>query len=112
MRQLKQILLKWYRNISFRRKVYMVCILAGLIPVLVLGIFCYLQIDNLLVNREKQAEQDTVKQAAIVFQSKLNAYRNTVSNVAWNDGIGQAVTRNYTNNYEMYLAYRDVLTRF
>jgi two-component system sensor histidine kinase YesM len=85
----------------------MVCILAGLIPVLVLGIFCYLQIDNLLVNREKQAEQDTVKQAAIVFQSKLNAYRNTVSNVAWNDGIGQAVTRDYTNNYEMYLAYRD-----
>lgn len=107
MRQLKQILLQWYRNINFRRKIYIVCILAGLIPVLVLGIFCYLQINNLLVNREKQAEQDTVKQAAIVFQSKLNAYRNTVSNVAWNDGIGQAVTRTYTNNYEMYLAYRD-----
>lgn len=85
----------------------MVCILAGLIPVLVLGVFCYLQIDNLLVNREKQAEQDTLKQAAIVFQNKLDTYRNTVSNVAWNNSIRQAVTRNYTNNYEMYLAYRD-----
>ncbi|QKN23623.1 cache domain-containing sensor histidine kinase [Caproicibacterium lactatifermentans] len=107
MRQLKQVLLKWYRNINFRQKIYMVCILAGLIPVLVLGVFCYLQIDNLLVNREKQAEQDTLKQAAIVFQNKLDTYRNTVSNVAWNNSIRQAVTRNYTNNYEMYLAYRD-----
>ncbi|ARP50643.1 hypothetical protein B6259_06990 [Ruminococcaceae bacterium CPB6] len=107
MRQLKQVLLKWYRNINFRQKIYMVCILAGLIPVLVLGVFCYLQIDNLLVNREKQAEQDTLKQAAIVFQNKLDTYRNTVSNVAWNNSIRQAVTRNYTNNYEMYLAYKD-----
>lgn len=102
-------LLRRYHNIKFRNKVSLVCIIAGLIPVLALGVFCYVQVQTLLINREKQAEQDTVEQAAFVLESRLDTYRNTISNVAWNDSIGQAVSRSYSNNYEMYITYRDTV---
>lgn len=102
-------MLKWYRNKKFRQKISMVCIVTGLIPTLVLGLFCYIQINTLLVKREKQAELDTAKQAALVFQSKLDTCYNIISNIAWNDGIRQAVSCKYPNNYKMYLTYRDIV---
>lgn len=101
--------LKWYENINFRKKVNLVCVIAGLIPVLALSLFCYTQIQTLLINREKQAELDTVEQATLVLGSRLDTYRNTISNVAWNDNIGQAVSHTYSNNYEMYITYRDIV---
>ncbi|MVB10299.1 Histidine kinase [Caprobacter fermentans] len=106
---MRKAILRWYRNINFRQKVSLVCICAGLFPVLALGIFCYGQIQTLLINREKQAESETVEQAALVLQSRLDTYRNMISNIAWNDNIGQAVSRTYSNNFEMYLTYRDIV---
>lgn len=87
----------------------LVCISAGLIPVLALGVYCYMEIQTLLINQQKQAEFDAVEQAAFVLESRLDTYRYTALNIAWNNNIDQAVSRTYPNNYEMYIAYRDIV---
>ena len=99
----------WYSNLNFRRKISLVCLVSGLLPVLVLGAFCYGQIHTLLINREKQALTETAGQAAATMQERFETCHNVISHIAWNESIGQAVSQKYSNNYEMYIAYRDMI---
>ena len=47
-------IISWYRNLGFRKKVLFSHLAVSLIPVIVLGTFCYHQTRNLLIRREKE----------------------------------------------------------
>jgi two-component system sensor histidine kinase YesM len=106
---MKHTLSNWYRNLDFRRKIALICLLSGLFPVLALGGFCYGQIGELLLNREQQALTETVDQAAATLGDRLSTSYHMISYIAWNDGVGQAMERRYDNNFEMFIAYRDFI---
>ncbi len=42
---------KWYKNLVFRKKVFLSHLAVSLIPVVILGVFCYLQTRRLLIQR-------------------------------------------------------------
>ena len=102
-------IISWYRNLGFRKKVLFSHLAVSLIPVIVLGTFCYHQTRNLLIRREKEVLLESLEQSSLGLDSSLNAYKYAVDSLAWDARIKQALAKRYENNLEMYLAYRDVI---
>lgn len=100
---------KKLKDMTFRNKIFIVCLLISLIPVLVLGTFCYRQIRRLLIEREETALTETLILECRSLNNKTQGYVNAMNHILWDNSILQALSKSYANNYEMYLMYRDVI---
>ena len=100
---------KRLKDMTFRNKIFIVCLLISLIPVLVLGTFCYRQIRRLLIEREETALTETMILECRSLNNKTQGYVNAMNHILWDNSILQALSKSYANNYEMYLMYRDII---
>lgn len=100
---------KIFRNLAFRKKVFILCLMVSLIPVIILGTYSYRQLKELLITREKTALQETLIQENNALTYKLDACINAMNHVLWDESFRNAMQTHYDNNFEMYLAYRDVI---
>ena len=100
---------RWYKNLAFRKKVLLSHLAVSLIPVIILGAFCYIQTRNLLIGREKEVLSETLSQSVLTLDSTLDSYVHVMENITWDNKIKQALTTRYETNLEMYLVYRDVI---
>lgn len=100
---------KWYKNLKFRKKVLLSHLTVSLIPVIILGIFCYFQTRSLLIRREREVLRETLEQSILSLDSTLDRYVNVMNNIVWDTNIRGALATRYANNLEMYLMYRDVI---
>ena len=82
---------QWYRNLVFRKRVLYSHLAVSLIPVIILGAFCYIQTRNLLINREKEVLRETLEQSVITLDSTLDAYKNVMDNLTWDAKIKEAL---------------------
>lgn len=97
------------KDVSFQHKIILICLFIGLAPVLLLGTFSYLQMKRLLIERETIAIQETLKQEVQTLDYKLNTYLDAINLIVWNESMRTTLAQKYTNNYDMYIAYRDVI---
>lgn len=97
------------KNLGFRKKIFVICMLVSLVPVAILGTFCYRQIRTLLSDRERTALNDSLMQESNTLQTQFNGYENVMDYVIWNENIKQALNQIYDSNFNMYIAYRDTL---
>lgn len=104
-----QKLEQWYKNLKFRKKVLLVQIAVSMIPVIILGIFAYVQTRNLLIDREKESMKDILHQNVITLDYTLSLYQNYMVNMVWDESLQRAVNDPYENSYQMYLMYTDVM---
>lgn len=100
---------KWYKNLVFRKKVFLSHLAVSLIPVVILGVFCYLQTRRLLIQRESEVLRETLEQSVLRMDSSLAMYQHVMQNLVWDENIRQALEVPYQDNLEMYRAYRDVI---
>lgn len=101
--------ISWYRNLTFRRRVLVSYLAVSLIPVIILGAFSYFQTRNLLIRREKEVLQESLEQSVITVNSKLESYKNAMDNITWDANMKQTLAVRYEDNFQQYLAFRDVI---
>ena len=94
---------KIFRNLAFRKKVFILCLMVSLIPVIILGTYSYRQLKELLITREKTALQETLIQENNALTYKLDACINAMNHVLWDESFRNAMQTHYNNNFEMYL---------
>lgn len=99
----------WYRNLTFSRKVLISHLAVSLIPVIILGLFCYSQTRRLLIRREREVLAETLEQSLGTLDSSLYTGAHVMENIIWDTQIKGALAVRYENNLEMYLAYRDII---
>jgi len=97
------------RNLSFQKKCFLACLLASMIPVILLGGFCYRQMRDILINREKTTLRDTLLREGDFLDEKLNRLVQGTYYICWNNNLNQALGLEFTYTSEMYLFYRDTL---
>ncbi|MEH2931582.1 sensor histidine kinase [Candidatus Ventrimonas sp. KK005] len=100
---------KWYKNMAFRKKVLLSHLVVSLIPVVILGAFCYFQTRRLLIQREKEVLRETLEQNVLTLNSVVTTYQHVMENLVWDVNLKDALSMDYQNNLEMYRAYRDVI---
>lgn len=102
-------LARWLDNLRFSRKILFSCLVAGLLPLLALSLFAFFQIHTLLLNRERQALEETLYQAASRIEDRMRSCEDAMTLLSWDKSLGLALNRVYYNNYEMYLVYTDLV---
>lgn len=109
---MKEKLVKWIRkfnNIKFRHKLVLTYFCVGVIPILVLGIFCYQQSRSQLMEREQNNIQDYMMQSVSGLDNQMRIYNNLSDYISYNQTIAQVVSYDYKSYYEMYQQFNDVL---
>lgn len=109
---MKEKLVKWIRkfnNIKFRHKLVLTYFCVGVIPILVLGIFCYQQSRSQLMEREQNNIQDYMMQSVSGLDNQMRIYNNLSDYISYNQTIAQVVSYDYKSYYEMYQQFNEVL---
>lgn len=99
----------WFRNLKYRKKIILICLLVSLIPVIVLGSFSYKQMRELLIAREINVLEESLNQACNTLEYKIDSYFNVMDHIIWNQDLLDSLDKRYDNNYEMYISYRDII---
>ena len=99
----------WIKDLKLRNKLYLIYVTAGLLPMLVLGVYCYYFVNQLLMEREVKNLQNSLNQAMNVADNQLTIYENMSDYLAFNQAILQMVSYPYEDNsYEMYNQFSTV----
>lgn len=96
-----------FKDIPFRRKVTLICLLISLIPLLLLGTFGYRQISRQLMEREQTILTETLRQEADVISNNLILYQNALDTVLWDENLKTALLQTYDTSYDMYMFYKE-----
>lgn len=107
-RYLKNILGR-FQDIKFRRKLIITYIFVGVIPIIVLGAFCYNKSRQQLIEREKNNIQDYMQQAVSTLDNKMQIYDNFSKYICFEDRINQIVSYPYKSYYEMLDSFQNKL---
>lgn len=100
---------RWIKDLKLRNKLYLIYLAAGLLPMLVVGLYCCYFINQLLVEREVKNLQNSLNQAMSVVDNQLTIYENMSDYLAFNQAILQTVSYPYEDNYyEMYNQFSTV----
>lgn len=100
---------RWIKDLKLRNKIYLIYLAAGLLPMLVVGIYCYHFVNQLLIEREVKNLQNSLNQAITVVDNQLTIYENMSDYLAFNQAILQTVSYPYEDNYyEMYNQFSTV----
>lgn len=99
----------WIKNLKLRNKLYLIYVAAGLLPMLLVGLYCCYYMNQLLVEREVKNLQNSLNQAVSVVENQLHIYENMSDYLAFNQAILQTVSYPYEDNYyEMYYQFSTV----
>lgn len=90
-----------FQDIKFRRKLVITYIFVGVIPIIVLGTFCYYKSRQQLIERGKNNIQDYMQQAVSTLDNKMQIYDNFSKYICYDDSINQIVSYPYKSYYEM-----------
>ncbi len=107
-------LLHFYLNLRYKNKLITTCILVGIIPLTLLGLFCYYQTIHLLLGRERTALSLAVGTAYNSVNYQVQTYENLLSYLTHSDIIVKVPSTQYQSIMEKYemLSYEfDVLIK-
>lgn len=95
-------ILKGVNDIKIRYKLIIIYTFIGLLPMLILFVFCYYQIKNILTQNENESIQSYLYQATISMDNNIKIYNNLSDYISFNQTISQVVRSDYDLKYEMY----------
>lgn len=105
-------LLSFYHNLNYKKKMVFTCILVGLIPLSLLGAFCYYQTVHMLLDKEKDSLSSAVNTAYHSLNHQIQLYEDMITYLAHSETIVQVPSQDYqtiTEKFEVLNYEYDVL---
>ncbi len=99
-------ILHFYLNLKYKNKLIFTCVLVGLIPLILLGVFCYYQTISLLLGREKTALSLAAGTAYSSLDYQVQTYENLISYLAHSETIVKVPSTDYQSIMQKF----DILT--
>ncbi|MDE5696913.1 MAG: histidine kinase [Lachnospiraceae bacterium] len=112
MKHLPRHPLNIYLNLKYRNKLILTCILAGVIPLITLGVFCYYQTRNLLLDKEQDALSSAIDTAYNSLDYQVRLYENLVTYLALSEivvNVSSEENQGIIEKFEMLNYEYDVL---
>ncbi len=96
---------KKFKDIKLRNKIMIIFICMGTIPILLLGMYAYIQERDMMIDKEKANIKDSLSQGVSQFNSQIMIYDNLSDYLAFDKPISNAFTAHYESKYDMYMQY-------
>ncbi len=94
---------------SFRTKCLVICLFVGIIPVIFMGAFSYMEMKRTLEEQERQRMRATLAQEGALLNFQVERLVQSSHYLCWNNNLNKALSRDYQYTSEMYLFYRDTM---
>lgn len=101
--------LVFFKNLKFRKKLFISYITVIIIPIIILGIYSYEQAKTFLLNEAKQGLSESVGQIAENINSKFKRYNSIIYFVIYNQQVVQIVNNEDYNYFQEYVNYTEIL---
>lgn len=88
---------RFFLNLKFRKKIILTYFLVSIIPITILGVFCYQQTRYLLLNQEKENLKESFSQAVSRVENSANVYNNLANYTTFNPMILDVINYKYTS---------------
>ena len=83
----------WYRNLNFRKKIILLCLMLSMIPTVILGTFSMVKCRELLYRQEEVFVNNTLEQTNQSLEYFLFLYSNAMNSLVWDKSIQNAVNK-------------------
>ena len=100
--QLWRTLKQNIRDLRFQTKIMLSFMLISMIPVIVLGSFCYQEAKSSLIKQSKSDLKAALNQGALALNSHLDVYNKLMNFFSFDQQIINSANHTYTSMYEMY----------
>ena len=105
-------MIRFFQNLKFRMKLFLIFLLISLIPTIALGTFCYNQLRTLLIEREQTALRDSIIQESMNISTQLSSYETIVDCIIWDRNLINVLNQTYSRNSQMFHAYEEEIEPF
>lgn len=102
-------MLSAFKNLRFKKKLFISYLVVIIIPVTVLGLYSYNQAKEFLLEQEKQGLSESVQQISENLNYKLNTYNTIVSFLVFNSQIIQIVNNQDADYFDKYVSFSEIL---
>ncbi len=102
MKKLWEKVSRGFKNIKVSYKLFVTYIVAGLLPIMILFIFAFVQMQNILTEKETKNIQSYLYQATASADGQIRIFNNLSNYIVFNQTISQVVGYEYDSDYEMY----------
>ena len=96
---------QWFKNAKIQKKIMIIYICIGTVPILLLGLFALSQERKTLMERERRNIEDSLSQGASQLKSKILVYNNLSDYIAFNHPISDVLIGDYDDIFSMYEQY-------
>lgn len=99
----------WIRNLKYRRKLNLVLILVGLLPVIIIGGYMIYGFRELLGEKEYESMEVSLNQASATIDKQLEIYSNLLNYIVFDRDLQEILDREQTQDYASYSNYVNVV---
>lgn len=89
-------------SLNYKRKLMLSCFLVGILPLSIMGIFCYNRTISLLLNQEMTSMGSAIATATHSIDSQTALYENLINYLSCEEYIVETPSTNYQSIYETY----------
>lgn len=100
---------KFFLNLKFRKKIILTYFIVSIIPITILGVFCYKETNELLLNQEKENLVEAFSEEISRMENSGNIYNNVSTYTTFTSSVLDVVNYDYSSYYEMYYKFKNVL---
>lgn len=98
MKKIKQKI----NDIRLQNKLAIIYVVTGLIPLIVLFMFAYCQMRNILMDRDLKSIKGALEQSVTTADGQIEVYDNLSNYITFNDTLSGVLSYDYKSTYEMY----------
>jgi len=91
-----------FNNLNIRIKLMLIYTVIGILPVMGLFTFSYIQIRSMLYRQEENNIRGYMVQAASTLESEIAVYNNLSDYITFDQGLAQITSAEYKSVYEQY----------
>lgn len=102
---MKNKIKNWFGNAKIQKKIMIIYICIGTVPILLLGLFALSQERKTLMERERRNIEDSLSQGASQLKSNILVYNNLSDYIAFNHPISDVLIGDYDDIFSMYEQY-------
>ena len=102
MSELQKRLMERFQRLKYREKLRIICFLTGLLPLSVMGIFCYHQTVRLLYTQEYRAMDSAIQTAVAATDTQIRVYEGLLAYLSSSEVVFRAPFQDASQRIDTY----------
>lgn len=102
-------IIKFFRDQNLRKKLIVIYICVGVLPLILIGIFNFKQSNDMLIRQEETRMKDYMEQQISAMNSNVQIYNNLCNYISFHQTVTRILGKDYESSYDMYSDFQNLL---